>query len=136
MGLFTRTPEPSENRSAIPVDAAHDPDLEEIRDVLRQAALGHLDARVVGVAHESPLAGLAQDLNRHLDLVDSFLREMSATLEAAMEGRSYRKFLLRGMLGDFAIGAQQVNASHETITRAARVLGRDTAATEEETPSP
>lgn len=129
MALFHRRPavEGEEPAPAPVEERKNQSDLEEIRDVLRHAALGNLDARVTSVAPASPLAGLAADLNRHLDLVDSFLREMEATLEAAVEGRGYRRFLLRGMLGDFATGAHHVNAAQDTIVEAAITLRRQAA---------
>lgn len=126
MGRFHRRPAGEGDQPApAPIEERQDDEeLEEIRDVLRHAAMGTLDVRVTNVSPASPLAGLAQDLNRHLDLVDAFLREMEATLEAAVDGRGYRRFLLRGMLGDFAVGAQHVNAAQDTIVEAALVLRR------------
>lgn len=119
MALFSRrTDREPEGEDAATADATGGPDLEEIRDVLRRASMGDVDARVVGVPADSDVAGLANDLNRLLDLVDAFLRETDATLAAAEQGRTYRRFLQRGMLGAFALTAQQVNTAAQIVAAA------------------
>ena len=85
-------------------------DLEQLRDVLRRASMGDLDVRVSGIEPSSPLAGMGDDINHLLDLVDAFMRETEGCLGSAQAGRHHRRFLLRGMLGGFAAGARQMNS--------------------------
>lgn len=115
MAFFTRRSEQDDTPQAQAANGNGEIEIEEIRDVLRRASLGDLDARVSHVMPNSRLAGLADDVNRFLDLVDSYLRESESTLTAAAEGRSYRRFLTRGMLGAFTTNAQQINVVIDTF---------------------
>lgn len=115
MAFFTRRYETDDSPQAHSGSGNGDIEIEEIRDVLRRASLGDLDARVSHVTPDSPFAGIADDVNRLLDLVDSYLRESQATLTAAAEGRSYRRFITRGMLGAFTTNAQRINAVVDTF---------------------
>lgn len=118
MALFNRRPQDDVEIEVAPTAPAEDEDIDRIRDVLRRAGSGDLEVRVTHVPPDSPYSSLAQDLNRLLDLMDAFLRETEATLGAAREGRGYRRFLLRGMLGAFAHGAQEVNGAADALASA------------------
>jgi methyl-accepting chemotaxis protein len=50
-----------------------------------------------------------------LDLVDAYVRESSVSLEYASEGKFFRSFLTRGMLGAFRLGAETINRARETM---------------------
>lgn len=138
MAIFSRRSEQDDAPQAAFASNNPDIELEEIRDVIRRASLGDLDARVSHVNANSHHAGLADDVNRFLDLVDSYLRESQATLTAAAEGRSYRRFLAHGMLGAFTTNAQKINDVIETFNALRKEAGvaEEEASTDPAAPRP
>jgi methyl-accepting chemotaxis protein len=87
----------------------------EIAAVCLRAAKGDLSARVVHTDSFGDAGPTLVALNRALDLVDAYVRESSASLRFAAQGKYYRPFLLRGMAGDFRLGAGQINAAREAM---------------------
>jgi methyl-accepting chemotaxis protein len=66
-------------------------------------------------------------MNRTFDRTDAFMREATASLVAATEGRYHRQFLLGGMLGSFRDAAVVINtcrlamaANAEQLTNAGK----------------
>ncbi len=84
-------------------------------NVAREAAAGNLEPRVLGVPHDGPLAELVQAVNHLLDLSDAFVRESSAALQHASEGKFYRRVLLRGLLGTYRTAATLINNASEQM---------------------
>lgn len=95
-------------------------DLAALTAVLLAAADGDLERRVPPVGPE--LADLRAALNRMLDVVDAYVRESGATLEAASAGRFHRRLLTRGLPGTFRTGAQRIDGSREQLAAAAASL--------------
>jgi methyl-accepting chemotaxis protein len=93
----------------------------EVQRVCATAARGDLEARVLR-AGDNPMAETCHALNDLLDLVDAFVREAGATLQAAAEGRFERKVLLTGLLGSFERGAASLNRGSDTIAERARAV--------------
>lgn len=92
--------------------------LEAVLATARSASVGDLEARVPVLAPgaDDPfLVELRDALNLALDRIDAFVRESSAALAAAGEGRFHRRFLLGGMAGAFRAGAVTINASRLRI---------------------
>jgi methyl-accepting chemotaxis protein len=83
-----------------------------IAEVCKRVAKGDLEARVPMLSPDEPPEAHATRvaLNRVFDLIDATLRESSAAMTAAQEGRYYRRFLTRGMHGAFARSAALVNS--------------------------
>ncbi|MGY2003347.1 methyl-accepting chemotaxis protein [Blastococcus sp. SYSU DS1024] len=89
------------------------------RDFVRQlttaceaASRGDLEARsrIAPAAEAVPeLASLHHALNRVLDVSDAFVRESSAALSSAAEGRFHRRLLTTGLLGSFRRTASDIN---------------------------
>lgn len=78
-------------------------------DVLEKVSEGDLSARVV---NWDEFEGFTNDIiafNRVFDLMDAYVREAGASLQAAAKGDYHRKFLVQGMAGDFGHGAQVIN---------------------------
>ncbi|MBO9568430.1 MAG: chemotaxis protein [Cellulomonas iranensis] len=94
--------------------------LELITQVLHAAADGDLERRVPAVGPE--LEDLRTALNRVLDVVDAYVRESGATLEAASHGRYHRQLLTRGLPGTFRGGARRIDGSREQLAGAAAAL--------------
>lgn len=96
--------------------------IDEICRVAREAATGNLEPRILGVSHEGPLGELVQGVNHLLDLSDAFVRESSASLKHASEGKFYRRVLVRGLLGTYRNGATLINTATEQMEHATRQL--------------
>lgn len=88
---------------------------EAIGEVLRvcaAAADGDLEARVralPGAEEVADVAALRLAVNGLLDRTDAYVRESAASLQAAAEGRFYRRFLVAGTTGVFRSGAETIN---------------------------
>lgn len=89
--------------------------------VCRAAAEGDLEARILGI-DDAPgmtpaLAELLHGLNHMLDMTDAFVREATASLEFAGQGKFFRRVLLAGMLGSFGRAAASINAATSQMHR-------------------
>ena len=83
--------------------------------VATRAANGDLEARITNTGEFGELAPFLIAINKLLDETDAYVRESRASLEYASQGKFYRPFLERGMLGDFRRGAVAINAARETM---------------------
>ncbi|RBY82819.1 chemotaxis protein [Blastococcus sp. TF02A-26] len=84
------------------------------------AARGDLEARVTPVPGSDALpdlVALGAEVNRVLDVGDAFVRESSAALAAAAEGRYHRKVLLTGLAGAYRKAATDINTAREAMQR-------------------
>ncbi|MGY1745753.1 methyl-accepting chemotaxis protein [Blastococcus sp. SYSU D00695] len=82
------------------------------------AARGDLEARATAVdaSDDVPeLRALREGVNRALDVSDAFVRESSAALAAAAEGRYHRKVLLTGLAGAYRKAATDINTAREAM---------------------
>ncbi|MBS2936213.1 hypothetical protein KDN32_00475 [Nocardioides sp. J2M5] len=89
--------------------------------VCQAAASGDLEARAMSVPGSEGMedvAALRAALNLILDRTDAYVRESAASLEAASQGRFYRRFLLSGMSGSFRTGATTINRATEHMAEA------------------
>lgn len=99
--------------------------LADLTRTLARAAAGDLEARVdVGEA-TGPLAESGRRLNHLLDLVDAFMREASAGLEAAAQGQYYRLVLRQGLSGSFREAAGRIDDSRALIKKAAEHIAAE-----------
>ncbi len=86
------------------------------------AARGDLEARsapVPGMADVPELMALHHGLNRVLDVSDAYVREASAALSTAAEGRFHRRLLLTGLRGAFRKGATDINTARGAMQETA-----------------
>ena len=65
------------------------------------------------------LRALHHALNRVLDVTDAFVRESSAALTSAAEGRFHRRLLQGGLLGAFRKSATDINAARDAMRETA-----------------
>jgi len=93
---------------------------EKAEAVCNEVAKGNLEARIIGIDESGASAGMLHAINRMLDLTDAFVREAGASLTHASEGKYYRSFMERGMLGDFRRGAAIINRAREDMEQKAR----------------
>ncbi|WP_028654895.1 methyl-accepting chemotaxis protein [Nocardioides sp. J54] len=85
--------------------------LRAVTEVCRSAAEGDLEPRVARMGDEPELLAARSAVNALLDRTDAYVRESSASLQYAADGKFYRRFLVRGMLGSFKAGAVTINAA-------------------------
>jgi methyl-accepting chemotaxis protein len=89
--------------------------LEEAAQVCRRAYEGDLEARVLSRRQSGSLGALQKSINDMLDIVDAFVREAAASMEAASHGKCYRKVLRRGLPGSFRRSATIINAGTDSL---------------------
>jgi methyl-accepting chemotaxis protein len=93
-----------------------------LTETCEAAARGDLEARSrpAPEAGEVPeLRGLHHALNRVLDVSDAFVRESSAALTSAAEGRFHRRLLQGGLHGAFRRSASDINAARGAMQETA-----------------
>jgi methyl-accepting chemotaxis protein len=86
------------------------------------AARGDLEARsmpVPGMADVPELMALHHGVNRVLDVSDAYVREASAALTTAAQGRFHRRLLLTGLRGAFRKGATDINTARGAMQETA-----------------
>ena len=83
--------------------------MDEIAAVCAAATGGNLEPRILGSSDDPELTQIAMAINTLLDSTDVYVRESTASLRAASEGRYYRRVLDRGMHGTFRAGAKTLN---------------------------
>ena len=88
---------------------------EALSVVAERTHKGDLEARVVDWDQYGDLSPTLSDINHTLDLTDLFIREATASLQAAADGRFYRQFLTEGLPGVFKIGANLINTTAERM---------------------
>ncbi|WP_448615263.1 methyl-accepting chemotaxis protein [Modestobacter sp. URMC 112] len=88
--------------------------VQQLTSACAAAASGDLEARsrpVPGSDAVPDLVALQDSVNRVLDVSDAFVREASAALTSAAEGRYHREVLLTGLPGAFRKSAVDINAA-------------------------
>ena len=86
-----------------------------MREVCSAAAKGDLEPRITAIPEDDDLGELAWEINALLDMTNSFVREAAASMQAASEGRYYRKIILRGMGGEFRRASRTINDGIEVM---------------------
>ncbi len=85
--------------------------IREAARVCKDAAAGNLESRLTMIDADVELADLLHSINHLLDMTDAFVREATASLEFASEGKYFRRVLPNGMLGSFRRAAQSINSA-------------------------
>ncbi len=96
--------------------------IREAARVCRAAAQGDLESRILRIDADGDLADLLHGINHLLDMTDAFVREATASLEYASQGRFFRRVLLTGMLGTFRRAAKSINTATESMGAQAQRL--------------
>jgi methyl-accepting chemotaxis protein len=96
----------------------------EARRVCQAAASGDLEARILNIEGDDELAGMLHAINHMLDMTDAFVREATASLEFASQGKFFRRVLPAGLLGSFGRGAKTINAATEQMDRESTRLNK------------
>jgi methyl-accepting chemotaxis protein len=96
--------------------------LREAVDVCRAAAEGDLERRILRIESTGDRGELFHSINHLLDMTDAFVREATASLEYASQGRFFRRVLLRGMQGTFRRAAKSINSATRTMQTRTQAL--------------
>lgn len=87
----------------------------DVSAVARAAAKGNLEPRLVGIRDSGELRELSNSINTLIDATDAFVREATASMDHARQGKFYRKVLETGMLGSFKRAARIVNEANDSM---------------------
>jgi len=77
--------------------------------IMRQAADGNTNVRIIGLFRKDELGELQQAINKLLDRTEAFSREAGAALKYAAKDEFFRIILPEGMVGAFARRAEIIN---------------------------
>jgi methyl-accepting chemotaxis protein len=87
----------------------------EIIEVVDNAQKGKLESRIIHIPDNHPLHHGAWSINNLLDQVEAFMRETSTAIQAASDGKTYRKMQSKGLKGSFASICEPINRAVEAI---------------------
>lgn len=82
---------------------------EKTLKVIREAAHGNLEPRVVNVDPNKPMGKIALEINDLLDQMEALMRETKTAIESASQGKTYRNIFNEGFRGLFAINAHYIS---------------------------
>jgi methyl-accepting chemotaxis protein len=102
--------------------AAYRAFVRQLTETCEAAARGDLEARSRPMAEAGAipeLEALHHAVNRMLDVSDAFVRESSAALTLAAEGRFHRRLLLTGLRGAFRKSATDINGARDAMRETA-----------------
>ncbi len=91
-------------------------------EVCSAAARGDLEKRLLEINTDGQQAELMHSINHLLDMTDAFVREATASLEYASQGKFFRRVLPEGMLGSFRRAARSINAATQKMDEKTREL--------------
>ena len=86
------------------------------------ASAGDLEPRVPRLSEDPDLVAARAAVNHLLDVLDAYVRESSAAINASSHGRYYRRLLEGGLLGAFREGASTIDAGREAMRMASENL--------------
>ncbi len=93
----------------------NDPLIRQVRDVLIKAGRGELSDRITHIPDDHVLQGVAWGINDMLDQVEQIMRDIGASIEAANQGKHYRKIPIEGYKGDFKAAIPPLNSAIAAI---------------------
>jgi methyl-accepting chemotaxis protein len=89
--------------------------VDEAAEVCRKAASGNLEVRIFRDREPGRLGTIQKSVNDMLDITDAFVREASASMEYASQGKHFRKILARGLPGSFRRSAATINSGTDSL---------------------
>lgn len=116
------TPQRIESDSRAPEAKPESTWVQAAAGVCRRAAQGELDARILGIADGGDSAELLHSINHLLDMTEAFIRESTATLEAASRGEYQRPVRPEGLRGTFGQAVAKINAATQRMDQESREL--------------
>ena len=89
--------------------------INRVQDVLKFAAQGDINVRVVRMRDGGAILELAHQLNAALDQIEAFAKESDAAMQSATARHYYRKIILTGLRGNYAQFAKHINQALEQM---------------------
>ena len=83
--------------------------LYNVTDVCNEIRKGNFEVRIINESEHRELGALADAVNDSIDINDAFVRESMLAMQAASEGRYYRKIREEGMFGAFINSVRGIN---------------------------
>lgn len=99
--------------------------IDTVLQVCRAGARGDLERRILNIesaSTDSRAQELMHAVNHLLDMADAFVREATASLHYASEGKFFRRVLSEGMLGSFRQAATMINSATQEMDHQATAL--------------
>jgi methyl-accepting chemotaxis protein len=94
--------------------------IDELHDIVHDAADGKMGVRVNNRQTQGYLAPLQNAVNQLLDLTEAFAKEAAGAMGHASRGSYYRKILPKGLRGDLIGYAGTVNAALDAMSEKTR----------------
>jgi methyl-accepting chemotaxis protein len=91
-------------------------------EVFNAARTGDLEARILNIPEDQDIRDFANAVNGTLDIIDAFVRESSASLTYASQGKFFRRVLLKGLQGSFRKSASVINIGTEEMQKKDQAL--------------
>jgi methyl-accepting chemotaxis protein len=91
--------------------------LRRIAWVCHRAARGHLQMRILRLRQGGMLGTLGRDVNRMLDMVESFLCELGHTLEHLVHSQMFRRIIDCGLVGEYRAWARFANSQIDVMAQ-------------------
>lgn len=92
----------------------------QIEDVTKKASEGELEARIIGICKDDPLAETAWNINNLLDQVEALMREGATSIEQASSGTEHRNVQSAGFKGRFRSNSLRIAEGVDGINQANR----------------
>jgi len=89
---------------------------EKVLNVVKEAAKGNLEPRIVNVDVKQPMGEVAYAINDLLDQMEALMRETKTSIESASQGKTYRNIFNEGFRGLFAINARYLSEGVQGIS--------------------
>ena len=89
---------------------------EKVLNVVKEAAKGNLEPRIVNVDPHQPMGEVAYAINDLLDQMEALMRETKTSIESAGQGKTYRNIFNEGFRGLFTINARYLSEGVKGIS--------------------
>jgi len=90
--------------------------LDNAASVCERVARGDMEARILNIPVDHPMARLLFGINDLVDVTDAFVREARASLEHASQDKYYRRLYETGLFGSFAGAARTINEATNAMS--------------------
>ena len=88
---------------------------DKIEKVITDVANGNLEPRITGIDMNDPLSQIAWGINDLLDQVEAYMRDVNTAVNAASEGKTWRRIYPEGLKGLFHYSANSLEKGVEGI---------------------
>jgi len=90
--------------------------MERVSEALVTAASGDLDKRIIHISGSNEAREIQINVNRLVDYMEAFMREITATMTATAEGQYHRRIEETGMLHDYLKTTRRINQSVDIMS--------------------